>query len=258
MLIYAGIDEAGYGPLFGPLTVGRCVIRIPRAASPGAGRPGGRGAGGGGDDGLPDLWARLNKAVSRTLTGRRGRLVVADSKKLKTRAAGIAHLETGCLAFAGLWDHGAEDTEKAGQTAGAEAEDAKPQAADETGGELDVAGWLDRLGEVSHRGLAEVPWYGVEQAGPWAALPVAADAGELAVARGMLRQTACRIGVEIADLGCAVVFEDRFNAMVAATRSKAAVNFTCIGRPPAARLAALPPPRSGGCGRSPVGADAVP
>ena len=71
-------------------------------------------------------------------------------------------------------------------------------------------------------------WYGEAEAGPWESLPTQADAGALAVERGVLRQTARRIGVEVADLGCAVVFEDRFNRMVSATRSKAAVNFTFI------------------------------
>ena len=46
--------------------------------------------------------------------------------------------------------------------------------------------------------------------------------------RGLFTQTAHRIGVEALHLGVSVVFEDRFNAMVGATRSKAAVNLTFI------------------------------
>ncbi len=218
MLIYAGIDEAGYGPFFGPMTVGCSVFRIPNADGPGDGGQVREGARGGtraektAGAGLPDLWARLNRAVSPTLTGRKGRVVVADSKKLKTKAAGIGHLETGCLAFAGLWDGLAS---------------ASPRA-DTSANIMDLAGWTEVLGERSHRDLAAVPWYSVSEAGPWETLPARADAGELAIARGMLRQTAGRIGVEVADLRCAVVLEDRFNRMVATTRSKAAVNFTFI------------------------------
>lgn len=189
MFVYAGIDEAGYGPFFGPMTVGRCVLRVPKLSH---------------DAEPPDLWARLNKAVCRRLSGRKGRLVVNDSKKLTTKAAGIKHLELGCLAFASLMHDDPEHMP------------------------AEVGAWLDAMGEVSHRSLHGMPWYTVAEVGPWAALPTVADPGELAIARGMLRQTCGRIGVEVADLGCAVVFEDRFNRMVDATRSKAAVSFTFV------------------------------
>lgn len=198
MFVYAGIDEAGYGPFFGPMTIGRCVLRIPKL---------------GHDVPPPDLWARLNKAVCRRLSGRRGRVVVNDSKKLTTKSAGIRHLETGCLAFASLMDEKRKSGEAGNQ---------------ETDAGWDVGTWLDAMGEDSHRSLHGLPWYTVQEVGPWAALPTSADAGELAIARGMLKQTCHRIGVEVADLGCAVVFEDRFNRMVDTTRSKAATSFTFV------------------------------
>ena len=185
MLIYAGIDEAGYGPFFGPLTVGCCVLAIPKLDV---------------DAPLPDLWRRLNKAVCRTLSERRGRIAVNDSKKLTTPAAGIAHLERGCLAFGGL----------AGLHPG------------------DVGGWLDAMGELWHREDGALPWYAATDAVPWQALPAAVDPGELAVSRGLLQSTASRIGVGVARLRCAMVPEDRFNLMAAATRSKAAVSFTSV------------------------------
>jgi len=48
------------------------------------------------------------------------------------------------------------------------------------------------------------------------------------VARGMLTTAARDAGVSALDLGAAVVFEDRFNRMVAATRSKARCEWTFI------------------------------
>jgi ribonuclease HII len=185
MFIYAGIDEAGYGPFFGPLTVGCCVLSIPKLEA-------------GADP--PDLWRRLNKAVCKTLTGRKGRVVVNDSKKLTTKAAGIAHLETGCLAFAAMADHHPED----------------------------VGRWLDAMGAEGHRGDAVLPWYAATADRPWQALPDAADPGQLAIARGLLATTAHRIGVQVEHLGVQVVFEDRFNEEVQTTRSKAAVSFTRV------------------------------
>ncbi len=187
MYIYAGIDEAGYGPLLGPLLVARTVFAIPKLDCNPADPP-------------PDLWRRLAKAVCRNLTGRRGRIVVNDSKKLKTPAAGIRHLELGCLAFATLAEH-------------------QPDR-------LDL--WLTALGESSHLKLTDLPWYAPTNDRPWESLPATLTPGEIAIARSMLISTCNHIGVELADLGAAVVFEDRFNRMVAATRSKAAMSFTFV------------------------------
>jgi len=185
MFIYAGIDEAGYGPMFGPLVIGRCVLTIPKLAP--AADP-------------PHLWQRLSKAVCRSLRDRRGRIPINDSKKLTTKAAGIKHLETGCLAFAGLADH-------------------QP---------AHVADWLDLLGETTHRNGRCLPWYAADDQTPWQPLPTAGTPGEIAIARSMLHHTCSRIGVGLGSLGAAVVYEDRFNQMFAATRSKASLSFTHV------------------------------
>jgi ribonuclease HII len=84
MLIYAGIDEAGYGPFFGPLTVARFVLSIKDA------RPG---------QPAPDVWKLLSSAICRDLSDKKRRLPVNDSKKLHTASAGIAHIESAALAF---------------------------------------------------------------------------------------------------------------------------------------------------------------
>lgn len=90
MQILAGIDEAGYGPIFGPLLVGRAVMAV-EDLGPGSAPP--------------DLWGRLKMAVCREASRRRGRLVVNDSKKVYTPSAGLGRLEASVLAFASLMGH---------------------------------------------------------------------------------------------------------------------------------------------------------
>jgi len=88
MLIYAGIDEAGYGPMLGPLTIA-CAVFSVADHDPALG--------------APDLWSMLRSGVCRSRGDRRGRIAVDDSKKLKGVADGLVHplrhLERGVLAF---------------------------------------------------------------------------------------------------------------------------------------------------------------
>ncbi len=84
-LIYAGIDEAGYGPMLGPLCVGLTVARV-EAWTPETRTP-------------PDLWRALKRAVCRKANDGRRRVAIADSKKLKLANDGkrhpLTHLERG-------------------------------------------------------------------------------------------------------------------------------------------------------------------
>lgn len=84
MRVYAGIDEAGYGPMFGPLTIGRVVMSIPDDVDP------------------TKLWDVLSKAVCHKPSDRAGRIAINDSKKLHSKSAGLKHLELGVLSFAEL------------------------------------------------------------------------------------------------------------------------------------------------------------
>ena len=86
MLIYAGIDEAGYGPMFGPLCVASCAF-IMNDYNP--------------SQGEPDMWSQLSKVVCKTKKEAGPKIAVNDSKKLKSNSThkALKHLERGVIAF---------------------------------------------------------------------------------------------------------------------------------------------------------------
>jgi ribonuclease HII len=75
----AGIDEAGYGPLLGPLVASGVVFEVPEALADG------------------DLWTALSQSICRAPKKQDTRLPVADSKKLYQRGQGLATLERAAL-----------------------------------------------------------------------------------------------------------------------------------------------------------------
>lgn len=90
-LLFAGIDEAGYGPMLGPLCVS-CASMTFEDWTPGAG--------------APDVWSLLTDHVARTRKDSAGRIVYADSKAIKganssVRTHPLTHLERGVLAMLG-------------------------------------------------------------------------------------------------------------------------------------------------------------
>lgn len=185
MLIYAGIDEAGYGPMLGPFVVSRAVFAV---------------EGHGGGDEPPCLWKKLKKAVCRQVKDRRRRIAVNDSKKLYTPAAGLGHLERGVLSFA--------------------------HVAGQAGASLDQL--LALLCDESDSRTPDQLWYGDEAGGP--AVPHEATAGEVAVATAMLRRCAEAEGLTVRNLNAAVVYEKRFNELIAATQSKADCAWRFVAR----------------------------
>lgn len=81
MALIAGIDEAGLGPVLGPLVVSAVAFELP-------------------DELLrTSLWRLLSAAVCRKPSRRGGKVAIADSKKLysRQRPKALAHLERGVL-----------------------------------------------------------------------------------------------------------------------------------------------------------------
>src|SRR4051794_39847046 len=84
-MILAGIDEAGYGPLLGPLVVGCCAFEVD-GADPAS-------------DELPCVWKRLRKLVSKNRTKNAKKLHVNDSKLVYAYETGLKELERAVLAL---------------------------------------------------------------------------------------------------------------------------------------------------------------
>jgi hypothetical protein len=87
-MILAGVDEAGYGPLLGPLVVGCAAFAVD-------------GADPAGD--LPCLWKRLRKHVSKTRCRHGKRIHVNDSKQVYSPSTGLKELERSLLTIATAW-----------------------------------------------------------------------------------------------------------------------------------------------------------
>src|SRR3954466_13396044 len=85
-MIIAGIDEAGYGPLLGPLVVSATALEVPGEMTVEA-------------DGVPCLWQMLKGAVAKKAPVKKGRLLIADSKVVHNLTDGDKFLERGVLAF---------------------------------------------------------------------------------------------------------------------------------------------------------------
>ncbi|MBN2180722.1 MAG: hypothetical protein JW715_02315 [Sedimentisphaerales bacterium] len=75
MAFLVGIDEAGFGPILGPLVVSSSVFSLP--------------------DNLltADFWQILRRSVAKKRKQLSGRLLITDSKKAYNKTIGIKHLE---------------------------------------------------------------------------------------------------------------------------------------------------------------------
>jgi ribonuclease HII len=80
MVVLVGIDEAGFGPILGPLVVSSSTFLLPHPLLE------------------TDLWQILNKSVGNKRKRLAGRLLITDSKKAYSKSVGTRHLERTVMA----------------------------------------------------------------------------------------------------------------------------------------------------------------
>jgi ribonuclease HII len=192
-VIYAGIDESGYGPLLGPLCVGASAFRIPDELVASADASAITTTTAAPDPASFDLWKLLDRGVCRKPKDTRRRIAIADSKKLKSHGKEpLIHLERGVLAFAPGGPH--TDDGSLFQTLGVQA----------------------RVG----RGT---PWHASSRP-----LPTAQTADSIAIARNLVARALDQHAITIERLSVATLDPEDFNALYERLRNKAHVNMSLV------------------------------
>jgi ribonuclease HII len=190
--LLAGVDEAGFGPILGPLVVGGVAMVGPEGVCP---------------------WKALKKHVARKKQ-EKGKVRVADSKKVNQGPHGLRHLEETALVF---W------TALHGELPGS------------------LADWLARLGaDVAH--LARCPWY-QDLALP---LPLLADADWLRLQAELVARALRKAEVQLVHVALRAVDVEEWNALIADTDNKSRAHFRAYGDVLGRVLASVPADR---CGR---------
>ncbi len=181
--VVAGVDEAGLGPLLGPLCIAWAAFETPVDAG-------------------EDLWQVLQDVVSQDPGRDKQRLIVADSKQVFTRnERGLKRLENTALAFLAQLDPARRPPADARELIlGARAPGAVQSALAPTEQELDRHPWYTRL----------------------PALPLCSERGSVELKAERLARALARADVDLRAFGVRLVPAGELNASFRETENKAA------------------------------------
>jgi len=169
--VLAGIDEAGLGPILGPLVVAGVAIEGPKGTDP---------------------WQLLERHVCRQRL-QKGKVQVADSKKVHSGKYGLQRLERTLLAFWGALHNGIPQT----------------------------VGDLLAHCNTDLALLKRCPWY-ADLSMP---LPLANNRDELELFAHMLERDMAYHDIRLHDLAIRPVDVEEFNASIAETNNKSNTHF---------------------------------
>ncbi|CAN5532845.1 hypothetical protein BH09PLA1_BH09PLA1_18410 [soil metagenome] len=187
-MVLAGIDEAGYGPLLGPLVVGCCAFELGER----------RGAlAGDAMAPVPCLWKLLRKSVSkkRSKTGRK--LHVNDSKVVYSPSSGLKELERSVLALA--------------TCAWSEWNGTQPD-------------FFHRIAPNVPADIPPYPWY--SDSSPDHRFPFEQEPIAIKLLANVMRAEMTHAGVACSHLCARVVLERELNQMIENTRNKGSALFS--------------------------------
>jgi hypothetical protein len=185
-MILAGIDEAGYGPLLGPLVVGACAFEItesPPQTPVSEVTPEDPDQS---TDNLPNLWKLLRKHISKTKSPKGKKIHVNDSKLVYSTANGLKELERAILTLSTTC-HGPTDS-------------------------LDEL--LAIIAPHATPDLSTYPWYLPPTSERF---PLESDAMSIKLFANALQQEMSRAGARCVHLAARVVTERPFNALCSRT-----------------------------------------